>query len=52
MRDSIVSMIRLREERFDLRIPAGARSLLQNVQAGSGVHLASFYIATGILSRE
>jgi hypothetical protein len=41
---------RLRARLFIVRFPAEARvlSLLQNVQIGSGVHLASLSMGTGV----
>ena len=43
---------RLGAARSGVRIPADAEDffLLQNVQAGSGVHLASYSIGTAVIS--
>jgi hypothetical protein len=53
-RGSVVGLAtRLPAGRPGIRNPVGARgfSLLQNVQAGRGGHLASYSVGTGVISR-
>jgi len=52
-RGSVVGLAtRLQAGRPGIRIPVGLRdfSLLQNVQAGPGAHLASYSVGTGVIS--
>jgi hypothetical protein len=53
-RGSVVGLdTRLQAGRPGIRIPVGSRyfSLLQNVQAVPGAHLASYSVGTGVISR-